>query len=162
MDKREESRSIGGGMSSPVIILYASVSGTAEELAAFTALKLRSAGLAAEVANVADFSAASLAEFDTALLIASTWGEGEPPPEAEGFAAALAKPAGLRLAQLRYAVLALGSRAYPEFCAFGRRLDENLAKCGAQRLLPRVECDTKLKADFERWLADILHVLPHP
>ena len=143
-------------MSSSVLILYASVSGTAEELAAFTALKLRAAGLAAEVANVADFPAARLAEFDTVLLIASTWGEGEPPPDAADFAAAL--PA-LRLPQLRYAVLALGSRAYPEFCAFGRRLDEDLAKCDAQRLLPRVECDTKLKADFERWLADVVRIL---
>ena len=143
-------------MSSSVLILYASVSGTAEELAAFTALKLRAAGLAAEVANVADFPAARLAEFDTVLLIASTWGEGEPPPDAADFAAAL--PA-LRLPQLHYAVLALGSRAYPEFCAFGRRLDEDLAKCDAQRLLPRVECDTKLKADFERWLADVVRIL---
>lgn len=162
MDKPRESRSIGGGMSSTVLILYASVSGTAEELAAFTALTLRAAGLAAEVANVADFPAASLAEFDTVLLIASTWGEGEAPPDAEVFAAALGKlPAG-SLPQLRYAVLALGSRAYPEFCAFGRRLDEDLAQCGAQRLRPRVECDTKLKADFERWLADVLHGLVRP
>jgi sulfite reductase alpha subunit-like flavoprotein len=156
MDNRGESRSIGGGMSSPVLILYASVSGTAEELAALTALRLRAAGSEAAAINVADFPASRLREFDRALVIASTWGEGEPPPDAEEFAAALAKlPAG-SLSRLRYAVLALGSRAYTEFCAFGRQLDEDLAKGGAQRLLPRVECDTKFKTDYERWCVEVL------
>ncbi len=143
-------------MSSTVLILYASVSGTAEELATLTARKLRAADLAAEVANVADFPAVSLAEFDTVLIIASTWGEGEPPPDAADFVAALPV---LHLPRLHFAVLALGSRAYPQFCAFGRRLDEGLAKCGAQRLLARVDCDTKLKADFERWLAGVRRML---
>lgn len=142
-----------------VLILYASVSGTAEELAAFTALRLRGAGLTAAVANVADFPAPRLAEVDTALVIASTWGEGAPPPDAEVFFASLQAPDTGRLTRLRFAVLALGSRAYPEFCGFGRRLDAALEECGATRLLPRVDCDTKFKADFERWLTDVGRIL---
>ncbi|MBI3885710.1 MAG: flavodoxin domain-containing protein [Opitutae bacterium] len=149
-------------MSSTVLILYASVSGTAEELAALTALRLRTAGSDAVAMNVAEFPAMRLTEFDTVLVIASTWGEGEPPPDAEEFVTSLGKLPAESLPDLRYAVLALGSRAYPEFCAFGRRLDEDLARAGARRLLPRVECDTKFKADYEAWFAAVLAQLKEP
>lgn len=142
-----------------IIVLYATVSGNAEALAEFTVRRLGECGLPATAASVAEFPVARLQEFETALVIASTWGEGAPPPEAEVFFAALqARPTG-RSSRLRFAVLALGSRAYPEFCGFGRRLDAALEEGGATRLLPRVDCDTKLKADFERWLADVVRVL---
>lgn len=110
------------------------------------------------VGNAADFAAARLREFDVALVIASTWGEGEPPPDAAAFSAALATPE-LRLESLRYAVLALGSSSYRDFCGGGRLIDERLAARGAQRLLPRRDCDTKFKADFQEWLQQVEGVL---
>lgn len=42
---------------------------------------------------------------------------------------------------VRYAVFALGSRAYPSFCAFGHRLDSTLADMGAHRIHPTGEGD---------------------
>lgn len=146
-------------MPRPIQILYATVSGNAEQLAGLTAARLQAAGLAAKVANIADFPVARLADADTALLIASTWGYGEPPPDAEEFCAALQSPKKPSLPNLRYAVLALGSRSYTEFCWCGRMIDDGLAGCGARRLLPRVECDTKYIADFEAWI-DALMKLP--
>lgn len=139
----------------PITLLYATVSGNAEQLATVAAERLRAAGHAVQVANVADFPAARLRETDTVLIIASTWGEGEPPPEAAGFCAALRAHDQLRLGHLRYAVLALGSSTYRDFCGCGRRIDEDLAACGAARLLPRVDCDTKYRAKFEAWLKDV-------
>ena len=115
-------------------ILYATVSGNAEELA---------------------HAAARLAEFDAALVIASTWGEGVAPPDAEEFCAALGGGAALDLGRLNYAVLALGSSMYPDFCACGKRIDAGLAQRGAKRLVERVDCDTKFKADYERWLGAV-------
>ena len=159
MDKRRESRSKDERMPRLVLILYASVSGNAEALATHAADRLRAAGLDVELANVANFPVARLAEARTLLVLASTWGEGASPPEAEEFCATLGAGGAGRLPELRYAVLALGSRAYPDFCGCGRRIDEDLEKCGARRLLPRVDCDTKYKADFERWLAVLLTVL---
>lgn len=145
----------------PVTLLYATVSGNAEELASAAAERLRAAGHAVQVDNVAGFPAARLRETDTALIIASTWGEGEPPPDAADFCAALRAHDQLRLGHLRYAVLALGSSTYRDFCGCGRRIDEDLAACGATRLLARVECDTKYRAKFETWLADALQALKH-
>jgi len=143
----------------PLKLLYATASGNAEMLAEAAAERLRAAGFAVQVSNVADFPAVRLREVDTVLFIASTWGEGEPPPDAVEFCTAVGSHATLRLGHLRYAVLALGSSGYTDFCGCGRRLDENLAACGAQRLVPRVDCGTKFKASFERWLAEVLAVL---
>lgn len=148
-------------VSAPVAILYATVSGNAEELARATEQAWRAQGRACVAANVADFPAARLRECDVAVVIASTWGDGAPPPEAEKFWAAVADPA-LDLAQLQYAVLALGSSAYPDFCAAGRRLDEQLAARGARRLVERVDCDTKFAADFKDWLRRVEWALDNP
>lgn len=145
----------------PVTLLYATVSGNAEQLATVAAERLRAAGHAVQVDDVAAFPAARLRETDTVLIIASTWGEGEPPPEAAGFCTALRAHDRLRLGHLRYAVLALGSSTYRDFCGCGRRIDEDLAACGATRLLARVECDTKYRAKFEAWLTDVLEALKH-
>ena len=145
-----------------ITVLYASATGNAEELAAATAARLRAGGWPAAMANLADFPAARLAETDTALLIASTWGEGAPPPDAAEFCAELDRAAGPRLPRLRYAVLALGSRSYRDFCGCGRRIDEALARRGAVRLRARVDCDTKYKKDFQRWLADVERILGRP
>lgn len=148
-------------VSAPVLVLYATVSGNAEELASATATELHARGRACVVENAADFPAARLREFDVALVIASTWGDGEPPPDTAAFCAALAAPE-LRLESLRYAVLALGSSSYHNFCAGGRLIDERLAARGARRLLPRRDCDTKFKADFQEWLQQVEVALdPH-
>ncbi len=139
-----------------IVVLYATVSGTAEELAHATAARLAAnPARAIEVSNVADFPAARLAEFDAALVIASTWGEGVAPPEAEEFCRTLGGEAPPDLGRLNYAVLALGSSMYPDFCACGKQIDADLARHGAKRLVPRVDCDTKFKADFERWLGAV-------
>jgi sulfite reductase (NADPH) flavoprotein alpha-component len=141
-------------MSRIVSILYATVSGNAEELAVATAERLRQAGWTPQLCNVADFPAARLRETDVALILASTWGEGVPPPDAEEFCAGLADES-LCLDNLRFAVFALGSSSYRNFCGCGKAIDELLEKRGAVRLLRRVDCDTKFKSDFRRWLEEI-------
>lgn len=149
-------------VSSGPLILYATASGNAEQLAHAAAEALRADGHGPQVSNVADFPAARLREAGTVLLIVSTWGEGAPPPDAEEFCAALAAGAPGDLAGVRYAVLALGSAMYPDFCACGRRVDADLARLGAVALVPRGECDTKYKAGFERWLAAVRTAVEKP
>lgn len=152
--KASADSSVIARVSTSALVLYATVSGNAEELAHAAAAELSAKGHTCFVENVAEFPAARLREFDVALVIASTWGEGEPPPDAADFCAALAAPE-LRFESLRYAVLALGSSSYRDFCAGGRLVDERLAARGARRLLPRRDCDTKFKADFQEWLQQV-------
>jgi len=142
-----------------VAILYATVSGNAEALAHEAGRRLEQAGLRSMVENMADFPPARLQEFDHALLMASTWGEGAPPPDAAAFCAAWHEPAAPRLPRLHYAVFALGSANYRNFCGCGRQLDEDLARVGAIRLLPCMAADAKFKQPFEKWLGEATSAL---
>jgi sulfite reductase (NADPH) flavoprotein alpha-component len=131
------------------------MSGNAETLAGLTASRLSRFGLHVEPMNCADTDTSTLADLDVALLIASTWGDGQPPIDAREFYRAISAPDATALDGLNYAVLALGNKTYTDFCAFGRNLDEALARRGATRLLDRVECDQWLRVPFEAWLDKI-------
>ncbi|MDP1581167.1 MAG: flavodoxin domain-containing protein [Candidatus Didemnitutus sp.] len=148
-------------MSRVITVLYASASGNAEELAATTAAHWRARGAQVELHNLADFPCDRLTQTDIALVLASTWGEGAPPPDAEKFCAEL-RAASTPLPHLHYAVLALGASMYREFCGCGRRIDADLARLGAHALVPRVDCDTKYKTDFTRWLTAVETALALP
>ena len=61
-----------------------------------------------------------------------------------------------RYADLRYAVLALGDRAYAQFCETGRRIDARFAELGATRLAPMEECDLDFEAPAKAWIGTTL------
>jgi sulfite reductase (NADPH) flavoprotein alpha-component len=131
------------------------MSGNAETLAGLTASRLSRFGIHIEPVSCASVDASMLAQLEIAIFIASTWGDGQPPIDAREFWRAVTTPDAPSLPALKYAVLALGNRPYSDFCAFGRNLDEALARRGATRLLERVECDQWLRVAFEEWLEQI-------
>lgn len=139
-------------------ILYASESGNAEALARTARKEAQRAGFAPKLLDMADTVPERLPEGDL-VLIASTWGEGDPPQRAEAFMAALLAPTAPRLEGRRFAVLALGDRAYVNFCATGRVLDSRLAELGAERILPLTECDLDYEAAARAWTASALTAL---
>ena len=65
------------------------------------------------------------------VVIAATWGEGEPPARAARVYAELMGEAAPRLDGIEFGVLALGDTAYAEFCAVGKALDERLQRSAA-------------------------------
>nr|WP_281384665.1 sulfite reductase flavoprotein subunit alpha [Nitrospirillum iridis] len=141
---------VAAGSDTTLTIAYASQTGTAEQLAWRTAGVLRGGGLAPEVVPLAKLDPKTLR--GRLLVVASTYGEGEPPDDAHGFARKrMAAPADL--AGVEYAVLALGDRQYETFCGFGRALDRWLADSGATRLFDAVLVD----ANAEGGDAQALH-----
>ena len=133
-------------------ILYATESGNAEALAGQARKQASRRGFAARVLDVAETTPAEVASAENLLLIASTWGEGDPPQRAVDFIAALQADDAARFDSVRYAVLALGDRAYARFCATGRELDERLEALGGQRLHARAECDVAYQAEAAEWI----------
>src|SRR5205809_860213 len=114
----------------PLTILYATESGNAEKLAADLAKAARKNGLKPTLIDMADLDLAMLASSKRLVVIASTWGEGDPPARAARGYAELMSEAATRLDGVEYGVLALGDTAYAEFCAIGKAIDERLAALG--------------------------------
>lgn len=140
-------------------ILYATESGNAEALAGKAQSLARRQGLRASLLDMADATPADLAEVRNLLVIASTWGEGDPPQRAAAFCGALLAEGAPRLEKLRYSVLALGDSSYANFCETGRRLDERLAALGAERAAALVECDLDFAAPAKAWTEAALAAL---
>jgi sulfite reductase (NADPH) flavoprotein alpha-component len=144
-------------------ILYATESGNAEALAGAARKLAARMGFAAKALDMADTAPEQLVGTGSLLVIASTWGEGDPPQRAEPFMVALAADSAPRLPGLRYAVLALGDRAYARFCETGRVIDERLAALGAHRIAPRVECDLDYEVPATAWIdASLTALAPLP
>lgn len=134
-----------------IAVLYATQSGTAEGLARKVAKDLKSRGHIASLASLEGYTPAALAEERYAILIASTYGDGDAPDSAGAFYEKLCVEHFPRYQDLTYAVLALGDSHYEHFCKFGADLDHKLASLGAVRLLDRVDCDVDLDEEFAGW-----------
>lgn len=135
----------------PLLIAWASQTGTAEGLAMQTASALQAAGVAVQLRSFASLGAPVLRSTRQALLVVSTYGEGDPPDNAAHFFAEVMRDSSVDLSQLRYGLLVLGDRSYQHFCGFGRQLDEWLQQCGARPLFDRIEVDNGDAQALQAW-----------
>lgn len=134
-----------------IAVLYASQSGTAEGLARKVAKELKSKGHIASLTSLEGYTPASLIAERYAIIIASTYGEGEAPDAARPFYEQLCLEHFPCCENLSYAVLALGDSNYENFCKFGIDLDQKLAALAGTRLCERVDCDVDLDEGFAMW-----------
>lgn len=122
---------------SSTLIAYASQSGSAMSLAKrFNKALLHTS----DVRCVSTLDPNIFSQYENVLLIASTYGEGQPPEKAQNF---LRKLTSLNTYEsaVNFSILALGDRHYSDFCAFGHRLEQLLTLKGAQSIVHTVEVD---------------------
>jgi sulfite reductase (NADPH) flavoprotein alpha-component len=139
-----------------IVVLYASQSGTAEGLARKVTKELKAKGHIASLISFEGYTPAALAAERYAVLIASTYGEGEAPEAVRPFYEQLCLEHFPRYGDLSYSVLALGDSNYEQFCRFGIDLDHKLAALGGVRLCDRIDCDLDLDEPFARWKNTLL------
>lgn len=133
------------------VVAHASQTGQAEILAGQAARALGAGGHAVALVPLSALDPATLRQVRRLLLVASTTGEGDPPDNAYGFVRQCLGDASLRLEQLEYGLLALGDRAYGDFCAFGHMLDDWLRAAGARPLFGMIEVDDSDPEALRRW-----------
>ena len=143
----------------PLTVVFASESGNSEKLASDMAKSARKIGLKPTVIDMAELELATLTKAKRLILIAATWGEGEPPGRAVHVYNELMSDAAPRLDGVEFGVLALGDTAYAEFCAIGKKIDERLAALGGKRAVDRVDCDLDFATSAAQWIDGALKAL---
>lgn len=134
----------------PVLLAYATQTGAAEAFAYETRRQLQAAGARVRMVGFDALDVPLLEASCQALFVASTTYDGDPPEMAETFSRnAMGRPA--RLSHLRYGLLALGDRAYDDFCGFGHRVDAWLRASGAQAWFDPIEVDDEDARALDCW-----------
>lgn len=131
-------------------VVYASQTGNAEAIARQSADLLARAGWAVQCYALNRLDAPRLAAGGRFLFILSTAGEGDAPDNAARFVRDCLGEAP-DLSGVDYALLGLGDRQYPQFNAFGRRVDAWLVGCGARRSFDSSEVDRCAAEALAHW-----------
>lgn len=141
----------------PVLILYATEYGFACQVARKIAQTLASTSTETEkprliprVVNVLHYKVIDFTRESIVAFVCSTTGDGVPPNEATSFRHALTSTDVVLPSTTRFAILALGDRAYPHFCRAGAIFD-NLFPDPC-RLLPRVDVDQEDWEVIDDWI----------
>lgn len=144
-----------------VVVIWASQTGNAEEMATATARRLTEAGLRTRLVGMDAVDVVDDVRPGSDLIaVTSTYGDGDAPDNGAGLWAVLSGPGIPPLDDVRFAVLALGDSSYDDFCGYGRHLDERLEELGGTRLVPRADCEPDDYEDTaERWLTQVLAAL---
>lgn len=142
-----------------ITVLFASQTGNAAKVAKQLVAALAGAGLAATAISTSDYKTSNLKHEKLLVFICSTQGEGTVPDAAVEFHRFLFGKRATKLPGLRFAVLALGDYSYKHFCKAGADFDRRLEELGAERILPRVDCDVDYRATAEAWRAGVVEAL---
>jgi sulfite reductase (NADPH) flavoprotein alpha-component len=137
-------------------ILSASHTGNGRKISEKLLAAVQSVGVQARLVKASDYQPREIAKEKLLYVVISTHGDGDPPDEARALYEFLGTKRAPQLPELQYSVLALGDSSYPKFCEAGRIVDERLAKLGAKRLLPRVDCDVDFEKLAQTWADDAL------
>ena len=139
-----------------VTVISASHTGNGRKISEKLVAAVQALGMQARLIKAGDYQPREIAKEKLLYVVISTHGDGDPPDEARGLYEFLGTKRAPQLPDLQYSVLALGDTSYPKFCEAGRVVDERLAKLGARRLLPRVDCDVDFEKLAQTWADDAL------
>lgn len=122
------------------VVLFGTVTGTAEDLADELVEALEEAGIKAEAVDMMDAGADFFDEERAVVVCVATHGDGELPPDAMDFYEAL-EDERPDLSSVVFGVCGLGDDAYEDFCEAGRFMSRFLTELGAEEVVERHEID---------------------
>ena len=127
-------------MANKLNILWASMSGTAENVANTLNKKAKSMGFETNQLELNQVTMNDLSNMKYVAIITSTTGEGDLPTNGEDFWDDL-KNTKVNFNDLTYSVCALGDSSHSIFCGAGKKVDEKLIQLGAKKIVDRQDCD---------------------
>uniref|UniRef100_A0A6Q2Z3H2 Nitric oxide synthase n=1 Tax=Esox lucius TaxID=8010 RepID=A0A6Q2Z3H2_ESOLU len=128
-------------------VIYATETGKSQTLAQRLNSMLNSA-FNSRMLCMEDYNLSDMEQESLLVVVTSTFGNGDSPRNGEvGFFSV-------------YCVFGLGSKMYPQFCAFAHAVDDKLEKLGAKRLTPTGEGDelNGQEEAFSAWALNMLKV----
>ncbi|AHG72295.1 sulfite reductase (NADPH) alpha subunit [Mannheimia sp. USDA-ARS-USMARC-1261] len=137
-------------------IAYGSESGNAEKLAQQLAQQpfLNHYSMSLSTLNETDLT--TFKPNSLLLVLTSSFGDGEPPENADEFAEKLEN---LTACNVKYAIFGLGDITYDKFCGYSKQLDCLLQAKQAQAVIERVDADLNYQEIFKQWLPLVQQVL---
>jgi sulfite reductase (NADPH) flavoprotein alpha-component len=140
----------------PLTILYGSQTGNAKGVATKLKEQAESRGLAVKLVSMADYKPTALKKEKFLTVVVSTYGEGEPPEDAETLYEFLTTKKAPKLDGVKVAVLGLGDSSYEFFCQTAKDFEERLNKLGAETIFQRADLDVDYDDEAATWIAGAL------
>ncbi|ASJ75836.1 assimilatory sulfite reductase (NADPH) flavoprotein subunit [Granulosicoccus antarcticus] len=137
---------------SPLTILYGSQTGNAKGIAEEMASKAKARGLDVKLANMADYKPNQLKNEKFLTIVISTYGEGEPPEQAEKLYNFLSSKKAPKLDGVQVAVIGLGDSSYEFFCKTASDFEERLSALGATVITERALLDVDYDEAAAAWV----------
>ncbi|GAA5858680.1 hypothetical protein JCM8547_001418 [Rhodosporidiobolus lusitaniae] len=145
-----------------LLVLHASVTGNAIDIAERIGRRGRREGWHVVVKGVKQFNQVELLEHALVVFVLPTTGNGAPPPSFVPLWTALLHP-GLPsdfLEDLRYAVFGLGDSSYGKYNWVGKKMSRRLDALGAHAVVERGEADDQnelgIESTFPEWLNSLM------
>ena len=136
------------------VVLFGTVTSTAEDLADELVEALGEAGMEAEAVDMIDAGADFFDKDRAVVLCVATHGDGELPPDAMDFYEALEEERP-DLSGVVFGVCGLGDDAYEDFCEAGRFMSRFLTDLGAEEVIERHEIngfvDDEVTEEARQW-----------
>ena len=146
------------GDAPPLTILYGSQTGNAKGVASKLKEQAESRGLTVKLVNMADYKPTALKKEKFITVVVSTYGEGEPPEDAESLHEFLTTKKAPKLDGVKVAVIGLGDSSYEFFCQTAKDFEERFNKLGAETIFQRADLDVDYDDEAAKWIDGALDV----
>jgi sulfite reductase (NADPH) flavoprotein alpha-component len=132
-------------------ILFGSQTGNAKHAAMAYAESAKAKGYVTNVVSMSDYKPRKIKDETHLAVFVSTHGEGDAPDDAVELYEFLGSKKAPKLANLRYAIVALGDSSYEFFCQTGKDFENRLIALGGSPLIDRLDCDVEFEAELAAW-----------
>ena len=137
-------------------ILYGSQTGNAKGVAAKLKAQAESRGLAVKLVSMADYKPTALKKEKFITVVVATYGEGEPPEDAEALHEFLTTKKAPKLDGVKVAVIGLGDSSYEFFCQTAKDFEQRLNTLGAETIYQRADLDVDYEDEATTWITGAL------